>query len=416
MGRAESETVSSQATPPPVEGLPRLSSSPAPGYGMLHTSSLTSSGYRRTASAAYDPVHAAAESAAAEEKREVRVTKINALLNDESPTESHQSAMATDWFGTSVKEEEDATGMAALALAAMMGGGRTPTPTGQASGGGVATVAAPQQQAGLLYPQHHQQQQARHSLSVMQPPLQQHHHHYHARQSPMLGHRLPADPYAGGSNIIGAVSSVSGSAFSPIAARAHGSPMAISPPPPPHGMHQHYHHLQARPSSVGPVAATYHGQHSGGVHSAGGSPAIPSYSREMTPPQRMAVRQRKPSAPPLPPPGGGAAYVRASGRSSVSSSYAPYNVAQHQQQQMPGVVGRVAYASPSIQQQQMPPYSDGGRYGATGYVEQPSHGHYTQQQQQQQQQHSAPGGAPPYYYQQHPSPSANNPQPPPQYR
>ncbi|KAJ2563584.1 DNA-binding protein snt1 [Coemansia sp. RSA 1813] len=486
--RAESDTVSSQATPPPVEGLPRLSSSPAPGYGALHISNLTTaasgpqpavSGFRRTGTA-YDPVRSAAGSATESyrhqstgssgdnrEKREVRVTKINALLNDESPTET-PSTLATDWFGTSVKEdvdsshpgvettapgynkgkssEEEATGIAALALAAMMGAGRTP-PTSTAPT--MSQQHQPKHQPEVaLHPQHmhpqqqqqQQQQQARHSLSIMQPTRQQQpfaeqpQHRFHPRQSPMLPHRLP-DAYTTGN---AGVSSVSASAFSPIVA-TRGSPMT-SPPPMAHHQthvvyqqHQHpYHHLQARPSSVGPVS-TYHPQHNS-VHSAGGSPAIP-YSREMSP-QRVAVpisqganaaaalRQRKPSAPPLPPINAGT-YARGSGRSSISSNYTPYNIPQQQQQQqqqqqMPTVGGghssRVPYASPSMQQQlpapvaapmpisRAPQYPEGSQYNAaaTGYVEMPQasmvapHHHY-QQHPQQQQQHPPPNSNPPPY-------------------
>ncbi|KAJ1787115.1 hypothetical protein LPJ59_005794 [Coemansia sp. RSA 2399] len=332
----------------------------------------------------------------------------------------------------------------------MGGAGRTPTPT----------APAPPQQlqpTGLLHPQQHQPQ-PRHSLSVMQPTRQQPpfaeqpQHRFHARQSPMIPHRLP-DAYAATN-----VSSVSASAFSPIAA-ARGSPMAMSPPPmaqhQSHAVHQqhHYHHLQARPSSVGP-ASTYHTQH-GGVHSAGGSPAM-AYSREISP-QRVAVplsqgasiaaasRQRKPSAPPPLPPGGASTYVRGSGRSSISSNYAPYNIPP-QQQQMPIVgshSGRVPYASPSLhhhhhhhQQQQQhqqlpaapippvsrePQYADGTQYSA-GYAEMPQapavvvapHGYYQQQHpQQQQQQQPNPAAPAPYYQQQQQQQHPPNSHPPP---
>ncbi|KAJ2687399.1 DNA-binding protein snt1, partial [Coemansia sp. RSA 1285] len=340
IARAESDTMSSQATPPPVEGLPRLSSSPAPGYGALHISNLmtaapgqhsTVSNSKGTGAAFNSAMHSATtdqvsssyahQSTGAphgnnkQEEREVRVTKINALLNNDSPTEG-QSTSATDWFGASetpasgemggalkTTSEEEATGIAALALASMMGVGRLPTPT----------APVPLQQRPQLPPpvpthsqqhqyiQHQQPTPPRHPLATVPPPRQQPQydeqlpHHMHSRHSPMPPHSL-AETYVPGNTAIPAssmehrprlsVSSVSVSAFSPSVV-ARGSPMAMSPPPATHHhpfqqQHQqhHYHHLQARPSSVGPVPA-YHPQH--GVRGASDSPAIATYSREMSP-------------------------------------------------------------------------------------------------------------------------------------
>ncbi|KAJ2765861.1 DNA-binding protein snt1, partial [Coemansia nantahalensis] len=123
--RGDSSTPMSQPTPPPVEGLRLPSSSPAAAavvgprpmasrprqMSALHISNLTTG-----------------SSTPQEEPRKVSVTKINALLNDDSPGPSH---MSSDWFNDpppadgaepeNADAEDDATGIAALALASMMG-------------------------------------------------------------------------------------------------------------------------------------------------------------------------------------------------------------------------------------------------------------------------------------------------------
>ncbi|KAJ1733925.1 DNA-binding protein snt1 [Coemansia biformis] len=125
-GRDDSSTPLSQPTPPPVEGL-RLSSSPGPGavpaiassrgrqMSVLNIANLTES----TAAPVPRP-------SLPEEPRKVSVTKINALLNDDSPGASHVSS---DWFNDdpapASQAEDEATGIAALALASMMGAARS---------------------------------------------------------------------------------------------------------------------------------------------------------------------------------------------------------------------------------------------------------------------------------------------------
>ncbi|KAJ2119053.1 DNA-binding protein snt1 [Coemansia sp. RSA 720] len=99
VARDESNTPMSQPTPPPVDGLPRFSSSPAPAQpsSALHISNLTNG----------------PRFAQPDEPRKPSVSKINALLNSE-PSQSP----ATSWFDEPTQEDE-ATGIAALALASM---------------------------------------------------------------------------------------------------------------------------------------------------------------------------------------------------------------------------------------------------------------------------------------------------------
>ncbi|KAJ2338616.1 hypothetical protein IWW50_007018 [Coemansia erecta] len=141
VARDESNTPMSQPTPPPVDGLPRFSSSPAPivaaqqgraSLSALHISNLTTGNTRFTARPP-EPV--------AEEPRKASVSKINELLNDEPAA---IEPAAADWFNEAPSQEDEATGIAALALASMMGR-RTPEP--RAEQRNTLSVAYPQPRA-----------------------------------------------------------------------------------------------------------------------------------------------------------------------------------------------------------------------------------------------------------------------------
>ncbi|KAJ2611259.1 DNA-binding protein snt1 [Coemansia sp. RSA 1365] len=220
-----SSTPASQPTPSPVRGLPRLSSSPSASRpSALRISSLTS--------------------AAADEPRKASVTAINALLNDE-PADAGPPSISSDWFGLPAHTEDEATGIAALALASMMGA------TEQQSQRPVV-VAHPQPRA---YPS--------------RPPLASH----------------PPDSLPP----IVAIHSTSGaaSAFSPVVHRSpvvRQLPLSQSPPPQP------YFRSHSRPSSADPAMAYPR-------------PVAKSPSRfAFTSGAHALMRQRKPSAPPLPHP------------------------------------------------------------------------------------------------------------------
>ncbi|KAJ2741627.1 DNA-binding protein snt1 [Coemansia sp. BCRC 34301] len=291
-GRAESGTPSSQPTPPPVEGLPRFSSSPVPAhpprhYPSMHIASLTSS-RPSGSSRQYSPPppiparqqHYQSQPTAvvdAGEVRKVSVTKINALLNDDSPPSLRAELMTTaDWFGGEEETKEssnddDATGIAALALASMMGAGRSPQPP-------------PAHQLPVAHPR---------PLVERQHPAISRHHRPSDPLPPIGSHMLLPPP---------PVSSMS--AFSPV----RGSPM-----PPPMSPHMH-----SRPSSVGPSSFRHQ------------SPGIPR-SLAMSPPPPTSLhgsvnvmRQRKPSAPPpLMSAGAAAAISGYAGRASISGAYPP---------------------------------------------------------------------------------------------
>ncbi|KAJ2348380.1 DNA-binding protein snt1, partial [Coemansia sp. RSA 2671] len=275
--RAESGTPSTQPTPPPLEGLPRFSSSPAPAQAAapsrhhppMHISSLTSGSLAPLA-----------EQEDAGETRKVSVTKINALLNDDSPPTT-RAELTASWFGgeDDAEPDDDATGIAALALASMMGAGRSPPP------------AHPRPQT--LAERHH-------------PGVPRHHR--------------PSDPlpsFAGGHMHMAPAMS----AFSPVPLR--GSPM---PPMSPSSSHMH-----SRPSSVGP--------------SYGPGPGMPR-SAAMSPPRGpsvggvSAMRQRKPSAPPVPAP---AAYA---GRASISGYPPSHHQYAERGAQLPPPVG-LAHGPPA---------------------------------------------------------------------
>ncbi|KAJ2885137.1 DNA-binding protein snt1, partial [Coemansia asiatica] len=322
VARAESDTMSSQPTPPPVEGLPRFSSSPAPSmvysyqqqqqmqyqaqsrpvpppasFSALHISNLTNStspteptrggsgsssatghhGYRQK------QVEKLASPLIEEEPRKVSVTKINALLNDDSPTTSHVVSSA-DWFGepevkqpnVPVSNEDEATGIAALALASMMGAaatGRTPP------------MPARQPQQTRMQPSRTRPQ----SVSVTSDSrIYPSHSHYQQTSGPQ-----PTAP------------TPSMSAFSPAAAaaatqqqsvqyHARGSPMMAGSPPQQQQQPLASHHLQTRPSSVGPSVS--YGHMSPSMNRASPKRIIPP-SGSVTAQQVGPMRQRKPSAP-----------------------------------------------------------------------------------------------------------------------
>ncbi|KAJ1850396.1 DNA-binding protein snt1, partial [Coemansia sp. RSA 2703] len=106
-----------QPTPPPVAGL-RLSSSPPPAKpaSVLHITNLTTHDAH---------VHQEAEEEAEQEREEeeeprhVSVRGISALLNDDLP-QTPRAVSSAEWFGDAAQAgDEEATGMAALALASM---------------------------------------------------------------------------------------------------------------------------------------------------------------------------------------------------------------------------------------------------------------------------------------------------------
>ncbi|ORX74915.1 hypothetical protein DL89DRAFT_24295 [Linderina pennispora] len=130
--RGDSDTPSSQPTPPPVDGLPRFSSSPAPP---VHQRPRISSPLPRiNATRTYSPAslpphpHSALNIASItnSEPRKMSVTKINALLNDDEPPPptSKWQEPASAPPKPAVSNDDEATGMAALALASMMEAGR----------------------------------------------------------------------------------------------------------------------------------------------------------------------------------------------------------------------------------------------------------------------------------------------------
>ncbi|KAJ2356217.1 hypothetical protein H4S02_012657 [Coemansia sp. RSA 2611] len=333
VARDESNTPMSQPTPPPVEGLPRFSSSPAAvamqppqpsraSLSALHISNLTTSNTQPTTQRRSPAV------AAADEPRKVSVTRINALLNDE-PSEVQPSS-SSDWFGEAEppraqSQEDEATGIAALALASMMGG------SGHAS--------SPRLEQ--------QQQQQRHTLAVAYPqPRAYAHHRPSDPLPPMVSSSQPTRGTA--------------SAFSPVAALS--PPMQFRP--------------QSRPSSVDPSAAYVR------------SPRV----RVMSPAPVMqpGLRQRKPSAPPLPPPAG--SFVPRA--SSGYVGYAPTQGVrpQYAHSSSPRVAAQTVY---SEAEGAYPPqrFNDPQRAYSTGQ-QMPQPGYYypvspsqQQQQQQQQQQH-----------------------------
>ncbi|KAJ1811257.1 hypothetical protein LPJ56_005823, partial [Coemansia sp. RSA 2599] len=328
--------MSSQPTPPPVEGLPRFSSSPAPSmvysyhqqqqqqaqsraalpvtsYGALHISNLTNStpatesagsGVGNTGNHhGYHPKQVEKiASSLDEEPRKVSVTKINALLNDDSPTTSHAVSSA-NWFGEPeeqqqneppVSNEDEATGIAALALASMMGAaGRTPP-------------MPPQQEQ-----QQQQQKQQQQRQTQLQPPRTRPQSVSVTSDSRM--HPQPHYQHSSGPLPPPSVPTSSMSAFSPsqqpMQYHAHGSPMVGSPPQPPLASH----HLQTRPSSVGPSVS--YGHMSPSMHAASPKRIIPP-SGLAAGQQGGPMRQRKPSAPvPM--------HMPSSSQPSIASSNGP---------------------------------------------------------------------------------------------
>ncbi|KAJ2235342.1 DNA-binding protein snt1 [Coemansia sp. RSA 1722] len=413
VARAESDTVSSQPTPPPVDGLPRFSSSPAPSmvyhnnrpaatpaYGALHISNLTTTSVSATESSAgnvsgFGP-RAEVLGSPVEESRKESVTKINALLNNDEEEPGDTRANAGDWFGESsdtkqmvVSNEDEATGIAALALASMMGSAnRTPV--------------VPQQQT-LLPPRTRPQSVAGDSRL---PSVSSHYQH-----------QIPAS---------------STGVFAPTPqsiqyrSAVHGSPMVGSSPP------LHQQQQQTRPSSVGPSMS--YGQQM--------SPATMHASpKRIIPPGQQTMRQRKPSAPVMPmhiattngQPMGGLLYISLPPPSAVavapvagaSSSYHGYHGHQNvvgRRYQSSGVVQRnlsqtyvenSSYLPRLPQQQQQEAPASGGllhsgspQYQPYYYPQQQQHPQHPQQHQQHpqhpHQQH--PG----YGQPSHPSPYAPN--------
>ncbi|KAJ2346054.1 DNA-binding protein snt1, partial [Coemansia sp. RSA 2673] len=396
-GRAESGTPSTQPTPPPLEGLPRFSSSPAPAqllaqpqsrhYPSMHISSLTSGSSATRGAHHYSPPpplplhlppstqqyrHQAAVDVG--ETRKVSVTKINALLNDDSPPTT-QAELTANWFGGDEEEEEetkgdlgnddDATGIAALALASMMGAGRSPQPPPSSLASQPVPVAHPRPQ----------------TLAERQHPA-------------IMRHHRPSDPLPPFGS--GHMHMPTMSAFSPVALR--GSPM------PPMSPSLSASHMHSRPSSVGPSSSYRHQ-----------SPGI-QRSLAMSPPRGTPIgvntRQRKPSAPPIPVP---AAYA---GRASISG-YPHHQYAEQRVTQLPPPSARrLPYPMGSSPQMSAtrpgvaPPYppsvesSFGPRYADS---------HHYQPQQQQQRYNTPPlaSGHPPppppqptYHY---PQPSPMSP-------
>ncbi|KAJ1896693.1 DNA-binding protein snt1 [Kickxella alabastrina] len=354
MVRAESDTLSSQPTPPPVEGLPRFSSSPVVPTAYIPRSSVLQISNLTSAVSPLPPVARIIEEVEDkdeedEEPRKVSVTKINALLNDDSPVDTPQK-----WFededqggqgdggerGRRDKEEDEATGIAALALASMM----------------------------------EQKPVSRPSSVVHDRPL----------YPPM---------------------SIGPSAFSPLGNNA-GSSSSGPMSPPQHPQHQQQQHFTGtRPSSVGPASIPYH-QHSPHLtHRQHPHPHQHQHQHPQHLQQVHGIRQRKPSAPlPLPMP--------------QSGGYMPYGSAGMQQQErvvlprplMSAGVGpaarRVVYHSPSAvpppppQQQQQQQASHGYHgytqsespvvhqrqmFQAPGQQQQQVHYYHGQQQQQHRQ-------------------------------
>ncbi|KAJ2726347.1 DNA-binding protein snt1 [Coemansia sp. Benny D115] len=147
------DSLSSQPTPPPVEGLPRFSSSSPGASHALRISNLTNPPQQppqpmeqpvqqqQPPQQVEQPVHQQHQ----QQQPETNVHRIGALLNSEP--EPDVRTKATSWFGATDSQsarsspspvaalqpasapplEEDATGMAALALASMMGGGHMAT-------------------------------------------------------------------------------------------------------------------------------------------------------------------------------------------------------------------------------------------------------------------------------------------------
>ncbi|KAJ2485889.1 DNA-binding protein snt1 [Coemansia sp. RSA 2050] len=321
--RAESGTPSTQPTPPPLEGLPRFSSSPAPAqllapsqarhYPSMHISSLTSGGSVARNINHYSPppppLHLPAaplvqqDDVDAGETRKVSVTKINALLNDDSPPTT-RAELTANWFGGGEEEsagpgnDDDATGIAALALASMMGARRSPPPPPPSS--------SVSQQLPVAHPRPQ-------TLAERQHPA-------------ILRHHRPSDPlpsFGGGQPHMHMapppppVSTMS--AFSPVPLR--GSPM------PPMSPSLSSSHMHSRPSSVGPSSHRHQ------------SPGMPR-SMAMSPPRGPSIggvnmRQRKPSAPPMP------ASTAYAGRASISGYPPPHH-------QAPQYAERVAQLPPPI--------------------------------------------------------------------
>ncbi|KAJ2448867.1 DNA-binding protein snt1 [Coemansia sp. RSA 2336] len=353
VARDDSNTPLSQPTPPPVEGLPRFSSSPAPpavavsqqqpaahrgSLSALHISNLTESsssnlrisGNRRQG----QQQQQAASVMEAEEPRKVSVTKINALLNDE-PTETKPE----DWFANEPQQqqrqqssqEDDATGIAALALASMMGSRASPR------------VEQPQQQ------------QQRHRLAYPQP-----------RASTMHRPSDPLPPIAASQPLRG-----TGSAFSPVS--PSGQLRSLS-----------------RPSSVDPTNAYSHNVRvlSPVPMATGSSSHHPQQQQQ----QQQNMRQRKPSAPPLPHPSAAPFTARSA---SVYAGYPPPPVQARHVQYAHDPSSQPGYSEPPHRYEQPP------RAYPPNQQLQPPAGHYypmsPQQQQQQQQQQSTGANNPPIY-------------------
>ncbi|KAJ2668272.1 DNA-binding protein snt1 [Coemansia sp. RSA 1085] len=345
VARDDSNTPLSQPTPPPVEGLPRFSSSPAPpavavsqqqpavhrgSLSALHISNLTeSSGSNsRVSGNRQQRQQQAASSLETEEPRKVSVTKINALLNDE-PTETKPE----DWFENEPQQqqpsqEDDATGIAALALASMMGSRASPH------------AEPPQQQ--------------RHRLAYPQP-----------RASIMHRPSDPLPPIAASQPMRGP-----SSAFSPVS--PSGQLRSLS-----------------RPSSVDPTNA-----YSRGIRVLSPAPVAAGSSSHHPQQRQQNMRQRKPSAPPLPPPSVAPFTSRSA---SVYAGYPPPPAQARHAQYPHDPSSQPVYSEPPHRYEQPP------RTYPPNQQLQPPAGHYypmsprQQQQQQQQQQQSTGTNNPPMY-------------------
>ncbi|KAJ1720431.1 DNA-binding protein snt1 [Coemansia erecta] len=184
----ESDTPS-QPTPPPVDGL-RLSSAslsprrPAAGTGgisssssnVLHISNLTHAGtLQENVGRRAEEVKVKEEEE--EEPQKASVRRINALLNDDMPMTPQAPVDSAEWFGEPQADEEAATGIAALALASMMGGeaprGPPPGPPPQLpSGGQYSRAFSP-----VLPPMQPMQQHQQHQQSMPMQPMQMHPQH-----------------------------------------------------------------------------------------------------------------------------------------------------------------------------------------------------------------------------------------------
>ncbi|KAJ2003712.1 DNA-binding protein snt1, partial [Coemansia thaxteri] len=389
--RAGSGTPSTQPTPPPLEGLPRfsLSSSPAPAFVSTQQRHYSFAHHMRPAEARGDaPEQMETDPEPEPESRKVSVTKINALLNDDSPPAT-RAELSADWFGGGPEGDEagedDATGIAALALASMMGAAATankspPQPR---------AVLPPAAAVVVAHPRPHLPTALRHgrpSDPPLPPPLPHAHTHTHTHMPP---HSVSAM-----------------SAFSPVPVRRSPLPPLMSSPPPQHVRH-------SRPSSVGPsLSSAYHHRHQ--------SPAVPPRALAISPVAGAGVGggsassvslmgQRKPSAPPppahvlMPLPaasaGPSSGYM---GRTSSSVSGYPPHYSHHQpphyqqqqqQQQFSGVADHRRASQLSISRAAgsssgalppaaypHPPPSDSPLSFGPRYADSP---HYQQQQQQQ---------------------------------